>query len=45
MTVDALLAREGNRQAFAAERGEDLPTLFGQVECPRLIMCSRDDIL
>jgi pimeloyl-ACP methyl ester carboxylesterase len=45
MVVDALLARTGNEQSHGVGRDQDLPTLFGNIEVPRMIMAAPDDIL
>lgn len=45
MLVDALLAREGTRKSVTVGRDQDLPTLFGAIDVPRLLMASPDDVL
>ena len=45
MVVDALVARVGNEQSHRVGREQDFPTLFGQIDSPRMIMAATDDIL
>lgn len=45
MLIDALVAREGTRKSVTVGRDQDLPTLFGSIEAPRLLMAARDDVL
>ncbi len=43
--VDTLRAWRGRVQAYNAVWDQDFPALMERVECPILLMCSRDDVL